>query len=244
MEDRVYRRLYELEDRHWWFRGRRAVIWALIARAALKPTPRLLDAGCGTGRNLVEFGRLGDAVGVDDSDEAIAFCRARGLRDVAVGGLETLPFHAGRFDLAMACDVLEHVADDAAALAELRRVTAPGGHLLLTVPAYQWLWSQHDDIHHHRRRYTLRRIRERVVASGWRPDVATYFNSILLPPIALVRRLAGRRRTGSDAPSDYELGAGALNDWLVLPMRAEARLIARGASLPAGVSVGMVCTRA
>lgn len=242
LEDRVYRQLYDLEDRHWWFRGRRAVIWAMLDRADLPPRPRLLDAGCGTGRNLVEYGRLARATGVDPSAQAIAFCRERGLRDVSVAGLEALPFASGSFDLLMACDVLEHVDDDGAALAELRRVAAPDGRLLLTVPAYSWLWSQHDDTHHHRRRYTLRRLRDRVAAAGWRPALTTYFNSTLLPPIAVVRLLARRGRP-ANGRSDYELVPGPLNAGLELLLRGEARVIARGGSLPAGVSVGMVCTR-
>jgi hypothetical protein len=118
----------------------------------------------------------------------------------------------------------------------LRRVATPEARLVVTVPAYGWLWSRHDEVHHHRRRYTLRRLRERVRASGWRPVFATYFNSVLLAPIALARALP--RREGG--PSDYDLSPGPLNRLLEQPMRAEAALIARGARLPAGVSVGMV----
>jgi hypothetical protein len=130
--------------------------------------------------------------------------------------------------------VLEHVADDAAALAELRRVAAPGARLVITVPAYRWLWSAHDDSHHHLRRYTARGLRARVRAAGWRPLVETYFNSLLLAPIAAVRLL-----TRSD-DSDYERTGPLLNRALTVPMRAEAAAIARGARLPAGVSVAMV----
>jgi SAM-dependent methyltransferase len=240
VEDHVYRQLYELEDGHWWFRGRRAVIWSLLRRTRLPDAPRILDAGCGTGRNLAEFGRLGVATGVDPSPQAIAFCRSRGLTDVAEGSIEALPFGAASFDLILATDVLEHVEHDDAALTELRRVAAPGAHLLVTVPAYQWLWSQHDDSHHHLRRYTAGRLRERVVAAGWKPVIETYFNTALLPPIAAVRTVA-RRKSPRDGRTDYQLTGGALNDLLALPMRGEAALIARGARLPAGVSIGMVC---
>jgi SAM-dependent methyltransferase len=133
--------------------------------------------------------------------------------------------------------VLEHIPDDDRAARELRRVTRPGGNLLITVPAYQWLWSQHDDSHHHQRRYTLKRLRAVLTAAGWRPIVQTYFNSILLAPIAAVRLVS------SDKPrSDYDLAPKPLNEALVLPMRGEAAFIARGGRLPAGVSVGMVCT--
>jgi hypothetical protein len=137
----------------------------------------------------------------------------------------------------MAFDVLEHIEDDRGALRELRRVVRPDGALVVTVPAYRWLWSQHDETHHHVRRYTRRALRANAEASGWRTSFATYFNTLLLPPIAVVRAF---RRGESAGRSDYELAGGPLNSALSLPMRAEARAIAHGARLPAGVSIGAV----
>jgi SAM-dependent methyltransferase len=240
MEEHIYRQLYELEDSHWWFRGRRAVIWALLRRAELAQRPRILDAGCGTGRNLVEYGPLGTAAGADPSPTAVAFCHERGLDGVIESGIEELPFADASFDLILATDVLEHIERDDRAARELRRVTAADGRLLVTVPAYQWLWSQHDDSHHHMRRYTAPRLRTVLTAAGWEPIVETYFNAVLLAPIAAVRVLT-RRRDATNGSTDYELAGGPLNSALTLPMRAEASLIRRGADLPAGVSIGMVC---
>src|SRR3954452_12461289 len=125
MEQEIYRLLYELEDRHWWFRGRWAVIEALLRAAPLPGSPRVLDAGCGTGRNLLRYSRLGTAEGMDPSADAVEFCRRRGL-EVEQGTLERLPFDDGRFDLVAATDVVEHVDDDGRALEALRRVSAPG----------------------------------------------------------------------------------------------------------------------
>jgi SAM-dependent methyltransferase len=241
LDDWRYRELYELEDRHWWFRGRRAVIWSLLRRAGLPPSPRIIDAGCGTGRNLVEFGRLGEAEGVDSSDEAVAFCRRRGLRSVRRAPLDALPYDDGRFGLILATDVIEHLDDDRRALAELRRVAASGARLVVTVPAYEWLWSEHDVSMHHRRRYTLAGLQAATAAAGWRPVVRSYFFSLLLPAVAAVR-LGRRLLPGRREWSDLALAPGFLGRALELPMRAEARLIERGVRLPAGVSVGMVCT--
>jgi len=131
MDLEAYQEHYVHEEGHWWFRGRMRVIWALLGRVDLPERPRVLDAGCGTGRNLVEFGRLGPAHGVDASETAVEFCRRRGLDGVRLGRLEALPFDDASFDLLLACDVLEHVPDDAPALAELRRVAAPGARLLI-----------------------------------------------------------------------------------------------------------------
>jgi SAM-dependent methyltransferase len=240
LEQYTYREQFELEDEHWWFQGRRAVIWSLLERAGLRGRQRVLDAGCGTGRNLLEFGVLGTAAGVDVSPEAVEFCIRRGIDRVQVGEVERLPFDDRSFDLILATDVLEHVEDDRVALRELRRVAAAGGHLLATVPAYRWLWSQHDHDYHHFRRYTLQRLRERVSAVGWDPVAWSYFNSFLLPPIAAVRVLARRRLTGNGRP-DLRLTPAGFNGLLEQPMRAEAALIRRGVRLPAGVSIGMVC---
>ncbi|MGO9882380.1 MAG: class I SAM-dependent methyltransferase [Solirubrobacteraceae bacterium] len=149
MEQQAYREQFELEDEHWWFRGRRAVIWALLARAGVRGPLRVLDAGCGTGRNLLEFGVLGSIQGAEISSDAIKFCAARGIHDVTQAPIERMPFEDGSFDLILATDVIEHLADDRVALTELHRVAAPGARLLVTVPAYRWLWGPHDEIYHH-----------------------------------------------------------------------------------------------
>lgn len=243
MEQQAYREQFETEDAHWWFEGRRAVIWALLDRAGMTAQGaglRILDAGCGTGRNLIEFGSLGEASGIDSSPEAIDFCRRRGVLGATEGRLESLPFGDGSFDLILATDVLEHLEDDRSVMGELRRVAAPGARLLVTVPAYQWLWSQHDDAHHHFRRYTLRVLRDRLGGAGWEAMQWSYFNSALLPPIAVVRTLA-RRRPPADGRPDLKLTPPRLNAMLLAPMKAEAAMIKRGVRLPAGVSIGLVC---
>jgi SAM-dependent methyltransferase len=239
MDEAAYAQHYEQEETHWWFRGRRRVIWALLGRAGLPDRPRLLDAGCGTGRNLVEFGVLGPARGIDPSEQAVAFCRKRGLDQVSRARIEELPFDAASFDLLLACDVIEHVPDDARALAELRRVAAPGARLLLTVPAYGWLWSSHDVYMHHHRRYTLRDLRARTRAAGWKPVVDTYFMTMVLPAVAAIRLTGKALHRGPE--SDIRPTHPALNRVLETAVGDEASAIARGARLPAGVSIGMVC---
>jgi SAM-dependent methyltransferase len=239
VEEWRYRELYELEDRHWWFRSRRRVVAAMVRRAGVAGSPRILDAGCGTGRNLVEYARIGEAEGVDFSAEAVEFCRLRGLDRVRRAALEDLPYESGHFDLIVATDVIEHLDDDRRALAELRRVAAAHGRLVVTVPAYSWLWSRHDESLHHRRRYTVARLAERMRAAGWEPRLETYFFSALLPGVAAVRALRRGDSNGAGR-SDLELTSPWLSRVLELPSRAEARLIERGVRLPAGVSVGMV----
>lgn len=240
MDSWRYRELFEVEERHWWFRSRRAVVRALLSRANLPPSPRILDAGCGTGANLLEYGRLGEVTGVDAFADAIELCRKRGLANVLEAPVEELPFEAGSFDLLFATDVIEHLDDDVVALRELRRVAADDARLVLTVPAYGWLWSDHDVSVHHRRRYTATRLRERARAAGWSPSVDTYFFATALPAVAVVRTLR-RARANSNGGSDLSLPPAPVNRLLQLPTLAEAKAIERGARLPAGVSVGMVC---
>jgi SAM-dependent methyltransferase len=241
MESVAYSEMYEQEERHWWFRGRRDVIRALLSRATLPLRPRLLDAGCGTGRNLIEFGGLDTASGVDPSPQAVEFCRERGLNDVHCGSLESLPFQSDAFDLLLACDVLEHVLDDSLALRELHRVAADSAHLVITVPAYEWMWSDHDVQLHHLRRYTLQTLRRRATTSGWSLVHATYFNSTLLPFVAAAR--VASRGASRQGHTDLDRTPAVVNGALALPFKLEAGLIKRGARLPAGVSIGMLCKK-
>ncbi|CAN5453348.1 class I SAM-dependent methyltransferase [soil metagenome] len=199
----------------------------------------MLDAGCGAGHNLQLYSRLGVAEGFDPSPDAVAYCRRRGLENVRLGTMEEIPFEASSFDLLTATDVLEHVTDDGRGMRELSRVAAPGASLMLTVPAYDWLWSEEDERLGHMRRYTRPALRALARRSGWEPMFDTYFNTVLLAPIVVARKL--RQCAGARQSAELALTPRALDRLLCLPMRLEARLIAAGISIPAGVSVGLVC---
>ena len=239
MEERIYDLMRQKEEGHWWFRGRRAVIDALLARTGLTGPVRVLDAGCGTGGNFATYARFGEVEGVDPSPAAVDYCHRRGLSGVVQGDAERLPFEDGRFGLVTATDVLEHVRDDRTALTEMRRVASSDGVLLITVPAYRWLWSPEDERLGHHRRYTYRRLRERLTNAGWNPWFPSYFNTILMPPVAIAKRLVRSPAAGNDLDRTPDW----LNGALAHPMHLEAALIRRGARLPAGVSLGVVCRR-
>lgn len=240
MDEAIYDALFAVEENHWWFRGRRAVIRALFAHVGPHWRDRaFLDVGCGSGRNLQEFAS-GRGVGTEFSPDAVEVARRRGI-DCRLADAQALPFEDGQFGIVTAFDVIEHVTDDHAALSEARRVAADGASMVVTVPAYQRLWSQHDETHGHRRCYTRPRLVAAAEGAGWRTRFATYFNTMLLPPIAAVRAF---RRGGGAGSTDYALTGERLNRVLTMPMEAEARLIAHGVRLPAGVSVGAVLERA
>ena len=213
------------EDRHWWYRGRRTVLDARDRRAAsCPPRARILDAGCGSGRNMVELARHGTVTGVELSATSVcARARARTPARWSTGSVLEMPFADDSFDLAVSLDVIEHLEDDLGALRELRRVVAPGGALLVTVPAYQWLWSGHDEINHHHRRYTRRSLQRVAEQAGWRQARTTYFNSLLLP-VAIVLRVLDRVNTKT---TESSLDLWVPPEPLQLAARAAAR--ARGA---------------
>lgn len=223
------------DERHWWYRGRRRVVRAALDGLDLEPGARLLDAGCGSGRMLDELAAYGEPVGLDIDEHAVAFARRRG-HTVRRGSIETSPFADGSFDLITCLDVLEHTPDDQRTLRELRRVTRPGGLLLITVPAYQALWSAHDVANEHYRRYSAGSLRAAAAAAGWRLIRDSYFNSFLLAPAAAIRVLR-RGLPRADGSSDLELTPRRLNAALERPLQLEAAVIGRGARLPAGLSL-------
>ena len=187
MDQRLMDAMLELDDRHWWYRGRRRIIRAELDRLALRPGSRVLDAGCGSGRTLLELGRYGEVFGIELDPGAAAVARGRGCGEVRIGRLEELPWEDGYFDLITCLDVIEHTPDDGVTLRELRRVCKPGGYLLVTVPAYQSLWSMHDVANHHYRRYSRSTLRAAALDAGWIVRRLTSFNSLLLAPAAAVR---------------------------------------------------------
>jgi SAM-dependent methyltransferase len=230
-----YSRMHGAEERQWWYVGMRALSQALLAPAL--PTRPLvcLDAGCGTGGNLERLSRLGSALGVDLAEEALAFCRGRGVT-VVCGSVLSLPVRTESVDLVTSFDVLYHrwVTDDRAAVREMARTLKPGGLLLIRVPALKMLWGAHDDVVHSRHRYARGEVETLVREAGLSVVRTTYGNFFLFPLLLARRsldRLLGRR--GSDVgflPAPFEW----LFRWLLL---AEAQLVRRGVPLPIGASV-------
>jgi SAM-dependent methyltransferase len=236
--DRDYElQTHQAEDRHWWYGGRRKVLERVIDDLRLPARARILDAGCGSGRNMVEFARHGTVTGVELAEASVSLARDRGAGEVIAGSVLEMPFEADSFDLAASLDVIEHLEDDLTALRELRRVVAPGGSLLVTVPAYQWLWSGHDEINHHFRRYTRRSLQRAGEEAGWHQVRTTYFNSLLLPAAILLRVLDRFSRKTTESSLDLWVPPEPLNWLLERPLQLEAALIGRGGRIPAGLSL-------
>ena len=239
MNREEYARMYEAEERQWWYAGMRALSFALLephwppASAGGAP-PRILDAGCGTGNNLRHLASRGRALGVDISDEALRFCRERGVA-AAGGSLMALPFADGTFDCVTSFDVIYHrwVTDDAAAVREMARVLRKEGLLLVRVPALRALWGAHDEAVHSRHRYTARELRALLEGRGLAVVRLTYGNSLLFPLVAARRTLD--RLTGRHG-SDVGFLPGPLEWAFRNVLRCEAALVRR-VSLPLGTSL-------
>ena len=188
MHPALFREMSALQNAHWWFAGRRDIFAAVISRMRLPENPRILEIGCGTGANLEMLRTFGQLSAMELNDGARSFAAALAICPVNPGALpEPLPYANESFDLICLLDVLEHIEDDNLALARVGMLLKPGGQVLLTVPAYQWLWSSHDTAHHHYRRYTASLLRRKAIRSGFAVERVGYFNTLLFPVIALVR---------------------------------------------------------
>jgi SAM-dependent methyltransferase len=235
MERIVYDRMAELDSRHWWYRARREILADLIRRRiALPDNPRILEIGCGTGHNLVMLKRFGrvDAIEIDDAARALA---SRRLGHAVMAA--PLPALSGvedrAYDLVALLDVLEHVGEDREALESIARKLKPDGRILIAVPAHPWMWSAHDVVNHHKRRYTRRTLRAVIEAAGLKVEMLSWFNSLLFP-LAAAARFAGKVRRKED--SDDKLPPKPLNALFERIFSLERYAIGR-LPFPPGVSL-------
>lgn len=254
MQQHTYAIMDRVEDSHWWFVGRRAILESFLrtivanrlstlatldADKSVRAPLRILDVGCGTGANLEMLSQFGSAEGVDVSDEALEFCRRKGLA-VQKGLAEKLPYADEAFDITTALDVVEHLDDDIAGLKEMHRVTKTGGYSLIFVPAFMWLWGVQDDISHHRIRYTRKEIVERLEKAGYSVERATYANFTFFVPILGGRTLM--KLTGIKPDSENNINVSALNGLFGKIFSAE-RHILKNLDFPFGVSIVIVARK-
>jgi len=244
MEKDLYGLYHREEGSWWWGVGRRALIGSLLRRyGGSNGRPHLLEIGCGAGGLLKELTRAGVAYGLDVEAESMKYCQERGLDRLCLGDAAALPYRSAQFDAVICVDVLEHLEDDRAGLADIYRVLKPGGRLLATVPAFQWLWSRRDVQLHHKRRYTLEELRERVEAADFRVLKISYINLTVFFPLWLMVK-TGRLSAKEEAKVsvDFALLPGPVNRVLAGVAALESRLATR-VNLPVGSSIVCVAAR-
>ena len=235
MERVVYQQMAELDERHWWYRARRRILAELIRREARPPAnAQILEIGCGTGHNLAMLSEFGHIDGLELDDEARALSEKRLGRKVMSSPLpELAEVHDRQYDLIGAFDVIEHIADDGAALASIATKLKPGGKFVMAVPAHQWMWSAHDVVNHHKRRYSKRALKALIDASPLTVEKIGYFNSLLFP-LAIADRAASKLRGKENA--DVTLPTAPLNAALEMVFGVERHLVGR-LPLPIGLSL-------
>ena len=236
MEPDTYELMRQIEDEHWWFVARRNIIGALLGRLRLPAQAEILEVGCGTGGNIALLKRFGVVTCVELDKTAAGMARDRNLAPVLYGKLpDELPEFSRQFDVVALFDVIEHVKEDGASLQVLSSLLKPGGRIVLTVPAFNFLWSQHDDENHHQRRYRRRDLVDLARQCALSLDYISYFNFWLFPPVAavrLIRKVIPYRESWQDMRQPNEVVNRVLQS-----IFSSERHIAGRMSLPFGISL-------
>ena len=246
MEAATYRMMRELEDEHWWFVARRQILEKFVAGFDLPVDARVLEIGCGTGGNIGMLSRYGQLDCIEMDPEAAAMARDRGGAPVREGALpDQLPDQMEErgepYHLVTLFDVIEHIDDDVASLAAVSRITRPGGTILVTVPAFPFLWSVHDDENHHKRRYVRKDLVALAERTGLTLEYVSYFNFWLFPPVAAVR-LVRKVIPYEESWKDMKKPAAWINSTLRAVFASERVMLGK-LRLPFGVSLLAVLSK-
>lgn len=240
MDRQVYREMFGNEDQHWWFVARRKILQKIFCAYFAESAGSILEVGCGTGGNLGFLATRGDIQGMELDDEALEMANSRNICPVRKGLLpDYIPFEQS-FDLICMLDVLEHIDDEPGALRAVRKKLNQEGKILITVPAYMFLWSAHDVAHQHKRRYRKEQILGLVKEAGFRVVYSTYFNSMLFPVISLTRMI--NNVLGRECVSDVEMPSKTFNNMLMKIFSSE-RFFMPIFSFPFGVSILVVAEK-
>jgi SAM-dependent methyltransferase len=236
MDDSVYHLHYEQEEKHWWFAARSIIVRRIIEKYGnLKPGDTILDIGCGTGAILKSLSETYRVVGIDMSPLAVEYSKKRGLTEVFQMTAEEFP--AERYDVkaALLLDVVEHIDDDLSVLQRAREIVGRDGRVIVTVPAYMWMWSAHDVLHHHKRRYSARQLRDVLERAGLEPVKFTFYNTLLFP-IGAAKKLLDRGKSATIDATKLDTPSPAMNSMLKAIFASEKGIIPN-INLPFGISL-------
>lgn len=237
MEPEEYKKMYQLEESHWWFVSKRRLVRSFFKRAVSPNSTKILDLGCGTGANLKSFSSYGKGFGVDISPLAIKFSSMRGCRYLVRASINALPFKDNIFDVVTLLDVLYHkmVEEDKKALSEVYKLTKQGGKIIITDSALKGLRSSHDIVTQGRRRYNKRDLRQLVRDAGFKIERLTYTNFFLFPFICTIR-LWKRFFVRGIVSSDLKPVDPILN-YILLIVQIFERFLLKVINLPIGSSI-------
>lgn len=237
MNKNEYQKLYNFENFYWWHVGRKQIIQSLLQEISLKNNSRILDAGCGTGGNMKILARFGNVIGIDNSPEAIKFCKKRCFENIQLKNIENTGFSDNSFDLIVALDILEHLENDVEALKEFHRILKEDGYILISVPAYQFLWSEHDAAVHHKRRYSMKEINKCLLKANFQITKKTFAISFIAPAVFIYRIIQKiYSKSKKQKNSDYVILPVLLNNFFIFLLRIEAFLL-KYMNFPFGISI-------
>lgn len=237
MQEIAYHTNYKLENKYWWFVARNKIIREIVEKTTdLSPGDRVLDVGCGTGAFAASLNKKYDVACLDTSAIALDYARRRGLTELYQTTLDQFPKNGKPIRAAFILDALEHIEDDVAAIESARKILAPGGWLVATVPAYKWLWNRHDLIHMHYRRYTKKQIEQKLLERGFNIVYSSYFNTFLFAPAALKRILDKRKKIDDGGYEPVDNIPGFLDTIFRKIFLAERKFLPEN-SFPFGLSI-------
>lgn len=236
MDESLYHLHYKQEESHWWFAARSAIVRRIIDKYGnLKPGETVLDIGCGTGAILKELSAKYDVVGLDMSPLAVEYSRKRGLKNVFQMPVQEFPKDKFNVKTAILLDVIEHIDDDVAVLRAAGDIVGPNGRIIITVPAHMWMWSSHDVINHHKRRYSMESLKESLDRAGLEPLKLSYYNTLLFP-LAAAKKFMDRERPSDEAHEAVDQ-PGALVNTVFKKIFASEKYLVPSINLPFGVSL-------
>lgn len=240
MQDYLYQDLYDLEEKHWWHIAKRKIVLVLIKNMHKGKGTKILDVGCGAGKNVEEFSKIGNAYGIDNSSQALGFCKEkRHLKNIFRAEAEKTPFAKNSFDIVTLLDVLEHT-DDEKTIKEMGRILKKDGAVIITVPAYGWMWSRWDEVLFHKRRYTAGGLKMVLEKNGFKVLKISYFYSFLVLPVFVTRFF--KSKLSADYESDFKLSSALLNKILLFISDLE-RFLVLNLKVPFGLSIVAVAKK-
>ncbi len=240
MKKYLYEDLFSLEDKHWWHISKRQIVRQLIEKYNKVKNPKILDVGCGTGKNMENLKSLGFVYGLDSSIDALNFCKKRGLKNLILGSAEKTHLKKDTFNIITLLDVLEHT-DDNKALQEVYRILKNDGLIIITVPAYSWLWSNWDVVLHHQRRYTTKSLSEILKKNNFKTIKISYMYSFLILP-ALIIRTVKSLFSKKEYSSDFKLSSPLIN-CIMNKINGIESYFVRNLSIPIGTSIIVVAKK-
>lgn len=240
MEAQIYEDMLQLEDKHWWFIARRKIIADVLSKSIKQDHVKIFDAGCGNGDNLKMLSEFGEVTAIEKDSSACQRAANRQVCQVFPGELpNNIPNEIkDEFNLVVLLDVLEHIDDDTGSLEKLNSLLTDRGQIFITVPAFPFLWSQHDELHHHKRRYTRNKLQTIMNKSGFDIEFISYFNTLLFP-LALIDRIIKKMTANNEVMA---LPPAWLNQLLMSIFKLEAGLLGR-VYLPFGLSLMVLATK-